>query len=120
MSLTHIHVPAADYIVTSLEAEAVPAREFQEGVAADAQPHRRDRATDLPIWDIEAAITHDGELVHNGRVKILSATQPQVRAMAPIRAEAVRITPWVDERAKRPRVNLSWSVIPASAGQDSK
>ena len=118
MSMTHIHVPAADYTIPALEAAATPAREYQQGQPAADAPHRLDKSTGLPIWEVEAAITHDGELVHNGRVKILATAQPQVRAMTAIRAESVRITPWVDDRAKRARVQLSWSVVPVPTIQD--
>lgn len=119
MSMTHIHVPAGEYILTALEGSATPAREYTAGQPAAEAPHRLDKATNLPIWELEAAIVHDGELVHNGKLKLLSAAQPQVRAMTPIRAESVRITPWVDDRAKRPRVQLSWSVVPAPSAPET-
>lgn len=114
MSMTHISVPPSDYKLIALESTATQAREFQAGVPAAEQSPRLDKRTGLPIWEVQAAVSRDGELVHNGKVKILSNSQPRVQAMQPIAAESLRITPWVNDSSKRARVELSWSVTPAA------
>lgn len=115
MAMTHIPVPPSDYQIVALESEAVQARDFTPGTPAAEQPIRTDKASGLPVWELQAAISHGGELVHNGKVKVLAASQPRVQAMQAIAAETVRITPWVNDSSKRPRVELSWAITPAQS-----
>ncbi|MGP5621296.1 hypothetical protein [Candidatus Corynebacterium faecigallinarum] len=115
MALTHITVPPSTYTLTALESTARPVVQYDPKLSRDEQPQKIDKASGLPVWQVQGAVTVEGELAHNGTVKILSEAEPRVQAMTPLRAESLRITPWVDERGSQPRVALSWTITPAGA-----